>query len=314
MNQPLLIVAGPTASGKSALALALAEEFGGTLINADSMQVYRDLAVLTARPGPDEEARVPHRLYGVIDGAENFSAGRWRALAAAEVAAARAAGRVPILVGGSGLYLHAFVHGLAALPAIASEVREEARALYAKLGGEAFRALLLERDPHAARLAASDVQRLLRAYEVVTATGRSLTDWQHRDPERPAEAISAIVLLPPRGALYAACDARFLAMVGRGAEAEVEALLARGLDPELPVMKAVGVREIAAWRAGRLSRAEMVAAAQQATRRYAKRQYTWLRHRLQEGGGMRRLTIAAQFSESLLPEIFAFIRLKLLTG
>jgi tRNA dimethylallyltransferase len=308
VNQPLLIVAGPTASGKSALALALADEFSGTIVNADSMQVYRDLAVLTARPGVAEEARAPHRLYGLIDGAENFSAGRWRALAAEAVAEARASGRVPILVGGSGLYLHAFVHGLAAMPAVAPQIRQEARALHAELGGERFRALLLERDPQSARLAAGDTQRLVRAYEVVTATGRALADWQRGDPERPAEAIIAVVLLPPRDALYAGCDARFLAMLARGAEAEVEALMARGLDPALPVMKAVGVREIADWQAGALRRAEMVAAAQQATRRYAKRQYTWLRHRLQEGGGVRRLTIAAQYSESLLPEIFSFIR------
>ncbi len=175
----VVIVAGPTASGKSALALALAEEFRGTIINADSMQVYRDLRVLTARPGPEAEARAPHRLYGVIDAADSCSAGRWRELARAEVLAARAAGRLAILAGGSGLYLHAWLNGLAAVPAVPQAVRIAARALHAELGGAAFRARLAEHDPAAAaRLPAGDTQRLVRAYEVVTATGRPLAEWQ----------------------------------------------------------------------------------------------------------------------------------------
>jgi tRNA dimethylallyltransferase len=309
--QPLLLVAGPTASGKSALALALAEEFRGAIINADSMQVYSDLRVLTARPGPAEEARVPHFLYGVIDAAEACSVGRWRSMALAAIDTARAMGRVPILVGGTGLYLHALLHGLAALPPIPPEIRDAARALHAKLGGEAFRARLAERDPDSAtRLDPHDRQRLIRAYEVVTATGRTLGEWQRSTSPAAVPAIT-VVLLPPRAVLYAACDARFAAMMEQGAIEEVERLLARGLSPELPAMKAVGVREIAAMLAGRWSCAEALAAAQQATRRYAKRQYTWLRHRM---AGPPALTVEAQFSERVAGEIFSFIRRHLLTG
>ena len=308
----VVIVAGPTASGKSALALAIAEEFRGTVINADSMQVYRDLRILTARPGADAEARAPHRLYGVIDAAESCSAGRWRALALAEIAAAREAGRIPVLAGGTGLYLHAFSHGLAAVPPVPEETRQAARALHAALGGAAFRARLAERDPAAAaRLPAGDTQRLVRAWEVVTATGRPLADWQRLDAPVAAPALTAIVLLPPRDVLYAACDARVLAMVERGAIDEVAALRTRCLPPTLPAMKAVGVREFALYLDGRTSRDDAIAAVQQATRRYAKRQYTWLRHRM---AGLRPLAIEAQFSESLLPGIFSFIRQSLLTA
>jgi tRNA dimethylallyltransferase len=308
---PVLIVAGPTASGKSELALAIAEAFNGTIINADSMQVYRDLRVLTARPGPDAEARVPHRLYGVIDAAEACSAGRWRGLALAEIAAAHAAGRLPLLVGGTGLYLHALLHGLAPVPAIPDAVREEARALHAALGGEAFRVRLAALDAEAAaRLAPGDTQRLVRAYEVAAATGRTLGDWQRAPSGEGGIEARAVLLLPPRAALYAACDVRFAAMMEAGAVEEVRALLARHLSPELPAMKAVGVREIAALVEGRATRAEAIAAAQQSTRRYAKRQMTWIRHRM---AGLRRLTVETQYSESLLPEIFAFIRRSLLT-
>ena len=314
VSQPVVIVAGPTASGKSALALAVAEALGGTIINADSMQVYRDLAVLTARPGAAELARAPHRLYGVIDAAEACSAGRWRDLALAEIVAAREAGRVPILAGGTGLYLRALLEGLAAVPPVPAALRAEARALHARLGGEAFRQALAARDPEAAqRLAAGDTQRLIRAYEVVTATGRPLADWRRAQGPASGPPAVAVLLLPPRAELYAACDARFLRMMARGALAEVEALLARGLDPALPAMRAVGVAELAALLAGRLSREAAVAAAQQATRRYAKRQYTWFRHQLPEHGALQKLTLDEQFSESLLDKILPFIRRALLT-
>jgi tRNA dimethylallyltransferase len=309
---PLVLVAGPTASGKSALALALAQALVGTVINADSMQVYRDLHILTARPGPGAEVLAPHLLYGVIDAAEACSAGRWRALAIDAIAACRAQGRVPILVGGTGLYIHALTHGLAAVPQIPSVVREEARHLYERVGGDAFRAALAERDPEAAaRLAPGDRQRLLRAWEVVAATGRTLGAWQ-REPTTSGFAAdcAAIVLLPPRAAHYALCDRRFAAMMEEGAPAEVVALMARGLALDLPAMKAVGVREISAWLAGRSSREEAVAAAQQATRRYVKRQTTWLRHRMAD---LQPLVLFAQYSESLLPEILAFIRQRCLT-
>ena len=312
MEPPILIVAGPTASGKSALALAIAESCGGAVINADSMQVYRDLRVLTARPGAAAEARAPHRLYGVIDAAEACSAGRWRALALAEIAAARAAGRLPVLVGGTGLYLHALVHGLAPIPPVPAAVRADARALHAELGGPAFHARLAARDPEsAARLHAEDAQRLVRAWEVLAATGRTLGDWQRTPASGEVGAVSAVLLLPPRAALYAAIDARFTAMMDDGAVDEVRALLARNLPAELPAMKAVGVREIAALLAGRATREEAIAAVQQATRHYAKRQITWLRHRM---AGLRLLSLDAQYSERFLPEIFAFIRQPLLTA
>jgi tRNA dimethylallyltransferase len=310
----LVIVAGPTASGKSALALAVAEALGGTIINADSMQVYRDLAVLTARPGAAELARVPHRLYGVIDAAEACSAGRWRDLALAEIAAARAAGRVPILAGGTGLYLRALLNGLAPVPPIPTALRDEARALHANLGGEAFRRALAARDPEAAqRLAPGDAQRLIRAYEVVAATGRPLAEWRRGQGPAAGPPAVAVVLLPPRPQLYAACDARFLAIMEQGALAEAAALLARGLDPALPAMKAVGVPELAALLAGRSSAEAAVAAAQQATRRYAKRQYTWFRHQMPESTALRKRVVFEQFSESLVPRILPFIRESLLT-
>jgi tRNA dimethylallyltransferase len=313
-QEPIVIVAGPTASGKSALALAVGEALGGTIINADSMQVYRDLAVLTARPGAAELARAPHRLYGVIDAAEACSAGRWHDLALAEIAAAREAGRVPILAGGTGLYLRALLDGLAPVPPMPAALREEARSLHARLGGDAFRQALAARDPEAAQhLSPGDTQRLIRAYEVVAATGRPLAEWHRRQGPGASPPAAAVVLLPPRATLYAACDARFLAMMERGALAEAKALLARGLDPALPAMKAVGVPELASLLAGRSSREAAIAAAQQATRRYAKRQYTWFRHQMPETGSLRKLAVIEQFSESLAMKILPFIRQSLLT-
>jgi tRNA dimethylallyltransferase len=310
----VVIVAGPTASGKSALALALAEALGGTLINADSMQLYRDLAVLSARPDAAEMARVPHGLYGVIDAAEACSAGRWRSLALAEIAAARGEGRVPILVGGTGLYLRALLQGMAPVPPVPPAVRAAAQALHARLGGAGFRAELAALDPEAARrLPDGDTQRLVRAYEVVAATGRPLAAWQHAQEPTAEIRAAAVVLLPPRAQLYQACDARFLAMMERGALGEVEALLARRLDPGLPALKAVGVRELQALLEGCASRETAVAEAQQATRRYAKRQYTWFNRQLRNDATVTRMAVNAQFSESIMPEIFPFIRQFLLT-
>lgn len=314
-NGPIVIVAGPTGSGKSACALAVAEEFRGTIINADSMQVYRDLDLLTARPAAAAMARAPHRLYGFLDAAEACSVGRWRTLALAEIAAARDAGRLPILAGGTGLYLGALLNGLAEVPAIDPAVREEARALHASLGGPGFHARLAERDPvGAVRLSPADTQRLLRAWEVVTATGAPLAQWQARQAPAPRWQAAAIVLMPPRETLYATLDRRFLAMLEEGAVEEVRALTGRGLSPQLPAMKAVGVPEIAGWLAGRLTRDDAVAAAQQATRRYAKRQFTWLRHRFEATEHLQKMQVSAQFSESLRPKIFSFIRQFLLTG
>ncbi len=318
---PVVVVTGPTVSGKSGLALALARAFDGEVINADSMQVYRELAILTARPGPEALAQAPHRLYGVLSGSTPCSAGQWRDMALAAIEAARAAGRLPILVGGTGLYLRALKRGLAALPPVPEAVRQAARARLAEQGAAGLHAALAARDPvMAARLRPSDSQRLVRAWEVLQATGRSLADWQGEGAEgRAPYRFREIVLLPSRDALYAACNARFEAMMAAGALAEVEALLALGLDPRLPVMKAVGVPELAALLRGEIGEAEAVARAQQATRRYAKRQMTWLRTQgaLAEGSQASKnnaLVVAnSQYSEQIEPEIFRFIRQEVLT-
>jgi tRNA dimethylallyltransferase len=292
----VVVIAGPTASGKSALALGLAETFAGTVINADSLQCYRSLEILTARPGIADCARAPHRLYGFLDAAERGSAGGWRALAQAEVAAAATAGRLPIVVGGTGLYLRALALGLAPVPEIPEAVRQEAVALHRALGGEGFREHLAGLDADSARrLHAGDTQRLVRAYEVVRATGIPIGAWRCRPHAPAAYRLATILLMPPRDRLYAACDARFAAMVEKGALAEAAALVDRGLAPDLPAMKAVGLPELIRHLHGEMPLAAAVAAGQRATRRYAKRQVTWFRHQMTAG-----LILDAQFSESLL--------------
>ncbi len=314
---PVVIVTGPTASGKSGLALLLAEAFDGVVINADSMQVYRELEILTARPGPDALGRAPHRLYGMLPGAERCSAGRWSKLALDEIAACHAAGKTPLVVGGTGLYLRALETGLAKMPDIPDEVRTAARARHRELGGAAFHAALAARDPAmAGRLEPGDSQRLIRAWEVLEATGRSLAAWQAGDggTSEPAPyRFLRIICLPPRGALYAACDARFLGMLDRGALEEVRALMELGLDPALPVMKALGVRELARHLAGEASLDEAVVRAQQASRNYAKRQMTWLRTQTPKTQSGAVIQIE-QYLESLDPKIFTIIRQYLLTG
>ncbi|HKR18813.1 MAG TPA: tRNA (adenosine(37)-N6)-dimethylallyltransferase MiaA [Stellaceae bacterium] len=313
-EQPVIVIAGPTASGKSRLALAVAREFAGTIINADSMQVYRDLRVLTARPSDDELASAPHQLYGVIDAAESCSAGRWRDLTLIEIARARCERRLPILVGGTGLYLSALLEGIADIPAVPAAVVAEARALHAQLGGEKFRRALAALDPTlAAKLPAADTQRLVRAFAVVRATGIPLSVWQQRQTPHRGPVAGAVVLLPPRDALYAASDQRLERMFAGGAIDEVRVLLARHLSPLLPAMKAVGMREIGGYLASEYPRDTALAAAQQATRRYAKRQYTWFRNRLPISKKLRKMVLDTQFSEKSLAEIFSFIRQFLLT-
>ena len=260
--------------------LALRLEAAGraaVVINADSAQVYADLAVLSARPSPAEMRGVPHRLFGEWDGAKACSAADWAARARAEVAAAHDRGAVPVLVGGTGLYLRTLLEGIAPVPAIDPAVRAEVRALSA---AEAHAALLMEDANAAARLHSADSTRLARALEVVRSTGQPLAHWQQQRVGGIGDAVrvQGTVLLPPRPALYARCDARFAAMLEQGAMEEVRALLARGLDPDLPVMRAIGVPDLAAHLAGKVTQAEAMAAGQQATRRYAKRQYTWFRH------------------------------------
>jgi len=315
---PVVVIGGPTASGKSAVALAVAEEFGGTVINADSMQVYRELAILTARPGPSDLVRAPHRLYGILGAAERCSAARWRSLALAEIAASHRDRKLPVVVGGTGLYLRALLDGLSPIPEVPAAIRAAALARLAALGAPGFHAELAGRDPvTAARLQPGDRQRLVRAWEVLEATGRSLADWQREAPrpgaDEPALAPLTIVLEPPRLALYAACDARLARMVADGALEEVAALGRLGLDPALPAMKAVGVPELLAHLRGESELAPALAAAQQATRRYAKRQTTWFRHQLAAAERLEVEGVGAQFLERVRPRIFAIIRQFMLT-
>ncbi len=273
----MALIAGPTASGKSALALQLAVQSGGVIVNADSAQIYRDLPILSAAPSAEERARADHRLYGVLDGAQPCSAADWAAMAKREIAEIHAAGRLPILVGGTGLYLRTLFDGIAPVPSIDPEIRQQVRSRPVEENHEELARL----DPEAAeKLNPADTTRVARALEVVLSTGKRLSEWQKEREGGIGDQITLrpLLLLPPRDWLYRRCDDRFAQMVDAGASAEVEALLQRNLDPALPVMRAIGVREIAAWLKGDLTRDEAVAAGQQATRRYAKRQYTWFAH------------------------------------
>jgi tRNA dimethylallyltransferase len=278
-----VLIAGPTASGKSALALTLAERFGGIVINADSMQVYRDLRVITARPTTAEEARVPHRLYGHVDAAVNYSTGQWLRDVTSAMSGARAAGRVPILVGGTGLYFTTLTKGLANVPAIPAHIRDEVRTRLANEGVSTLRAELEVLDPETAqRLRVNDRNRISRALEVVKATGRSLSDWHREGMKPPIDTSHAIriFLKTERAALVKRIEARFGAMLEAGALEEVRALAARQLDPTLPAMKAHGVPWLIRHLNGEIALAEAAAGAIMDTRRYAKRQLTWFRNQL----------------------------------
>jgi tRNA dimethylallyltransferase len=274
---PLVLIAGPTASGKSALALALAQQIDGVIVNGDSAQIYRDLRVLSAAPTDEEKQQAEHRLYGTQDGALPCSAAEWAALATQEIASAHARKTIPILVGGTGLYLRTLLDGIAPVPAIDPGLRARVRDAPA----EENRAKLATLDPDAAmRLNPADSARINRALEVVLSTGRTLAGWQTQRDGGIADQVELrpLILLPPRKWLYQRCDERFAHMIEQGAVSEVEALLARKLNPNLPVMRAIGVRELGDYLLGRRSLDEAVAAGQQATRRYAKRQYTWFAH------------------------------------
>ena len=275
-----ILIAGPTASGKSGAGLELAARFGGTVINADSMQVYRELRLLTARPSEADEARVPHRLYGTVPAADAYSVGRWLGDAARAMAEAHKEGRLPILVGGTGLYFKALTEGLAPVPDIPAEIRAHWRERSEQLGRDALHAELAARDPAmAARLGPNDPQRIVRALEVIDATGVSLAEWQGDNAMpllAPGDALR-LVIAPEREPLYATIDARFDRMIEDGALDEVCALLGLELDPGLPAMRAHGVRELAAHLSGALTREEAVAKTKTESRRYAKRQMTWLR-------------------------------------
>ena len=278
-----VLIAGPTASGKSALALMLAEALGGTIINADAMQVYRDLRILTARPLPAEEARVPHLLYGHVDAAENYSVGRWCVDASAALAAVERGGRLPILTGGTGLYFKALTRGLAAVPAIPAQTRSAVRARLEREGIAALYAELSERDGATARrLMPGDRTRITRALEVILATGRSLADWQREGmtPALDPQLAVKVFLDVDRAELYRRIDARFDAMLAAGALEEVRALASRRLDAALPAMKAHGVPWLIRHLNGEIDLAVAAEAAKRDIRRYSKRQATWFRHQL----------------------------------
>jgi len=257
--------------------MLLAERIDGTIINADASQVYADLRVLTARPSPEEEARAPHRLFGHVDAAVGYNAAAWAAEAKAAIAAVHAQGGTPILVGGTGLYIRTLLDGIAPVPEIDAAVRTEVRALAT---ADAYAALAREDAEAAQRLRPSDTTRVARALEVARSTGRTLADWQTERVGGIATQVrlAPLLLIPDAGWLAKRIDARFVAMLARGAVAEVDALVARELDPALPAMRAIGVAEIAAWRAGALAHDAMIVRAQAASRRYAKRQRTWFRH------------------------------------
>ena len=278
---PLALIAGPTASGKSDLAvrLALAAEARGqrvVIVNADSAQVYGDLAVVSARPSAAEMQGIEHRLFGAWDGASGCSTADWARAAQAEIARLHADGALPILVGGTGLYIRTLLDGIAPVPAIDPAVRTQVRALPVT---EAYAALRREDPARAAALAPADIARIARALEVIRSTGRSLADWQAEREGGIGALVNLrpLILLPDRATLYARCDLRFARMLNGGAIAEVEALLARGLAPDLPVMRAIGVPEIAGYLRGDWSREDAEIRGAQATRNYAKRQFTWFR-------------------------------------
>jgi tRNA dimethylallyltransferase len=275
-----VLIAGPTASGKSHAALQLAARFAGTVINADSMQMYGELHVLTARPGAADLAKAPHRLYGTVPAAEAFSVGGWLAAVAEAIEEARRDARLPILVGGTGLYFKALTEGLAPVPDIPDEIRRHWRGEADRLGSDELYRALAARDPaFAAGLKPSDPQRVLRALEVIDATGVSLGQWHGSNgvPLLAPGAALKLVIAPEREPLYAAIDARFDAMLQSGAIEEVRNLMQRALDDGLPAMRAHGVHELAAYLAGRTSIEESAAKAKTETRRYAKRQMTWAR-------------------------------------
>jgi tRNA dimethylallyltransferase len=282
MNRAVLI-AGPTASGKSALALRLAEQVGGAIINADSMQVYRDFRALTARPTPEEESRAPHFLYGHVDAAEHYSAGRWLADASRALAEIERAGRLPIFVGGTGLYFKALSRGLSSMPPVPEAVRAKVRGGAEGVAAVELHARLAACDPAtAARLRPSDRQRIIRALEIFEATGRPLVEWQ-ASPGKPlikhGHAIS-VFLAVDRAELRGRIDARFDKMLAEGALEEVRAFAARKLDPALPAMKAHGAPWLMKHLAGEMSLVEAANGAKADTRKYAKRQETWFRHQL----------------------------------
>ncbi len=280
VSDPIVLIAGPTASGKSTLAIALAQKVGGEIVNADSMQIYRDLQILTARPTAFEEGLVPHHLFGIVDAARSWSVGHWLRSTKDVLADIAGRGRRAIVVGGTGLYFRALTRGLAEIPSVDDAVRADGVTRLSAIGEADFRLELAASDPAAeARIASGDRQRLVRAWSVGRATGRSLTDWQRSTtPGLDASVWQGVVLSPPRDLLHQRCEARLSAMLAAGAVDEVARLLERNLDPGLPITRALGVSALAAMLRGKISEAEAFERIVRETRRYAKRQVTWFRN------------------------------------
>lgn len=305
---PAVVIAGPTASGKSALSVMLAQRLNGEVVNADSMQIYRDLPVITAIPDADEQQGVPHHGYGVLDGAERCSVGRWLGLTRGYLREVWGRGHVPVLVGGTGMYIRAALEGISPMPEIDAAVRDQATAMLRQLGGAAFRRKLMELDPVlASRLDDGDSQRLIRGMEIALATGTPLSTWQEAPPEGAIAArFTTIRIAPPRDELYARIDTRFPAMLANGGIDEARAFLARGLDASLPLMKAVGFPPVADHLNGQIGREEAVALACRDSRRYAKRQTTWFNNQF-TANFCEDSSYNTQYSESFIQKILSKI-------
>ena len=299
------MIAGPTASGKSKLAIEMAIRFNGVIINADSMQLYKDLSVITARPSDADMALAPHRLYGVLDGNIRASVAMWLEMADIEMNEAWKAGKTPIIIGGTGMYLNAGLSGLASIPEVPIAIHDASVALHKDIGGTAYRQALAEFDPETAqRLFDGDTQRLLRAMGVFKATGRPISAWQ-TDPHKGAFKgnVTTVKLLPDRDLLYQRINDRFDMMIEAGTFDEVKRLIGRNLDPGLPIMKALGVRQISAYLRGDMGKADAIHQAKQDSRHYAKRQMTWLRNNFNA-----EFELNKKYSESFFEEIFANLR------
>ena len=310
MIKHYIMIAGPTASGKSKLAIEMAHRTDGVIINADSMQLYKDLAVVTARPSDADMAQAPHRLYGVLDGNVRASVAMWLDMAATEMSNAWQVGKTPIIIGGTGMYLNAGLCGLASIPEVPRAIHDNAVTRHAEIGGAGFRQALAALDPITAeRLYDGDTQRLIRAMGVVQATGRPISAWQQDPHEGAFEGVATTIqILPARDILYQRINTRFDMMIAAGALDEVQKLVARNLDPGLPVMKALGVRQLSAYLAGDVDKAEAVRQAKQDSRHYAKRQMTWLRNNFNA-----KFEVNEKYSESFFENIFNNLRENRLT-
>jgi tRNA dimethylallyltransferase len=304
-RKPVIVIGGPTASGKSALALDVAGEFGGEIVNADSMQIYRDLHVLTARPGPDDVERTPHHLYGVLGTDERCSAGQWRARALGAIEDIHRRGALPVVVGGTGLYLRALMTGLHRMPSVPAAIRDELNDRLQAQGAGALHAELMVCDPETATgLNEADGQRIVRALEIFNHTGRGLKSWQSGETEAAPEDLRflKIVMLPPRDMLYERVNSRFAGMIENGGIDEVRQLLSGAPDPDFPLLKAVGVPPIRMYLEGEIGRERLLDLGQRDTRRYAKRQMTWFRRQI-----IPEIAIDTQYSEINRAYIFSEI-------